>query len=308
MKPFVSQLIAFWALQAAIGAAIFASYDIDRGAYIAAAQDKQARLESLGSPKVVLLGGSSTAFGFDSKKIQEALGMPVVNMGIQASLGVNYLLDESVDSIGKGDLVVVSLEYPLYYSRGEAALTIYQLLEQRPSDFSKFTYDYPMVKTLLDGGHLYVRHVLRSVVADLFPARRSEVGLRRDWHDETGDVVKHRQLPPRPFSPERPGYFVIDEQVIERLAALSELCDQRGARLFVFHPAVALAEESVDQAIYQPIYDSIKESTNVVQLNEPKEMAYDRKLFFDSSYHVNAEGLEKRTSLLIQRLKAALKK
>jgi hypothetical protein len=183
---------------------------------------------------------------------------------------------------------------------------MFQLLEQRAGDFAKFTYDFQTVKTLLDGGHLYLRHVLRSVVAQLIPARRPEGGLRRDWHDEMGDVVRHRDLPARPFIPERPGYYEVDAKAIQRLADLAELCRQRGARLMIFHPAVARADDSVDSEAYQPIYDALERSTDIAQLNQPMEMMYERNLFFDSSYHLNAEGIEKRTAMLIERLKDAI--
>jgi len=227
-------------------------------------------------------------------------------MGIQASLGLDYILREAVDSIGKGDVVIASIEYPLYCTRAESALTIFQLWEQQPDELKRFTYDAHMAKTLLDEAHLYVRHVLRGFVAELIPARRPQGGLRRDWHNEFGDVVKHRQLPPRHFRPEKPGYYVVDSHAVERLKELDETCRRRGARLFVFHPAVARYDAAADANAFQPIYDAIERSTGIVQLNEPKEMMYDRNLFFDSSYHVNAEGLERRTSLLINRLKERL--
>jgi hypothetical protein len=306
MRQFLKQLAAFWGLQLALGAAILAAYQVDRGAYMAANQDKQGRLAALGSPKIILVGGSSTAFGFDSRQIQDAFGKPVVNMGIQASLGLDYILREPVASIGKGDIVVASIEYELYAARAESALTIYQLLEQQPSEFKRFTYDPHLLKILLDEGHLYVRHVLRGVVAQFMPSRRDAGALRRSWHNKFGDVIEHRHLPPRPFIPSKPGYYVVDPGALQAITELAEICQERGARMFIFHPAVARYSDAADVNAYQPIYEAVKASTKVVQLNEPNEMMYDRSLFFDSSYHVNTEGIDKRTSLLISRLKEHL--
>jgi hypothetical protein len=306
MRLFLIQVIAFFSLQLLIATAALSLYDVDTGAYIAAAQDKQAHLAAIESPKIILLGGSSTAFGFDSAAISKAFDMPVANMGIQASLGLDYMLQEAEPSVGKGDIVILSLEYPLYASRSEAALTIYQLLEQNPAEIENFTIDAHLAKSLLDNAHLYVRHVLRSVVHEYVPWRQRDGGLRRDWHIEFGDVVKHRELPQRPFVVSHPAYYAVDGEVIERLREFAELCRSRGANLFIFHPAVAKDEAKPEANPYQAAFEEVEKSTDIAQLNQPKEMLYERKMFFDSAYHVNAAGLAKRTDLLIERLKQSL--
>ena len=46
--------------------------------YNASLIDKEARLKSLDEPKIVLVGDSNVAFGFNSQMLEEAMGMPVV--------------------------------------------------------------------------------------------------------------------------------------------------------------------------------------------------------------------------------------
>ena len=48
--------------------------------YQASLIDKIARLESINEPKIILVGDSNVAFGFDSALIEQKIGMPVVNM------------------------------------------------------------------------------------------------------------------------------------------------------------------------------------------------------------------------------------
>ena len=55
--------------------------------YNAALHDKIDRIEMIEEPKIVLIGNSNVAFGFDSEMIEEAFGMPVVNMGLHGALG-----------------------------------------------------------------------------------------------------------------------------------------------------------------------------------------------------------------------------
>ena len=95
---------------------------------------KVERLNSVDERKIVSIGGSSVPFGVDSKLMEEALGMPVVNFGLYATLGTKMMLDLSKGAIKEGDIIVIAPEtdaqtYSLYFN-SEAA---WQACE---SDFS----------------------------------------------------------------------------------------------------------------------------------------------------------------------------
>ena len=53
-------------------------------------------LEQTASPKMVLVGGSNLAFSIDSGLLAEEFGLPVVNMGLAKSVGLGYLLQETI--------------------------------------------------------------------------------------------------------------------------------------------------------------------------------------------------------------------
>ena len=83
--------------------------------YLAAVLEKDRIIRNAESPKIILVGGSNLAFGIDSKMMQDALRMPVVNMGLYAKLGLKYMLAQVRPYIRKGDIVVVVPEYDLFY-------------------------------------------------------------------------------------------------------------------------------------------------------------------------------------------------
>ena len=72
--------------------------------------DKVERLDSIKEPKIVIVSGSSAAFGLDSKLLEDTLGMPVVNFGLYASIGTKAMMDLSRKSIRKGDIIVLAPE------------------------------------------------------------------------------------------------------------------------------------------------------------------------------------------------------
>ena len=75
--------------------------------YQAAIVDKIQRLESIDEPKIILVGNSNLAFGINSEIIQEKTGMPVVNLGLHASLGNKFHENIVKNHIGEGDVVVL---------------------------------------------------------------------------------------------------------------------------------------------------------------------------------------------------------
>ena len=71
---------------------------------------KYDRLKNISERKVVIIGGSSLAFGLRSDLLEQELGMPVVNFGLYANLGTKYMLAVAKDFIGKDDIVIIAPE------------------------------------------------------------------------------------------------------------------------------------------------------------------------------------------------------
>lgn len=75
--------------------------------YNAALIDKIDRLKSIQEPKIILVGNSNVAFGFNSEMIEQAFDMPVVNMGLHGGIGDGYYEDIIEPYINEGDIVVL---------------------------------------------------------------------------------------------------------------------------------------------------------------------------------------------------------
>ena len=76
--------------------------------YQAALIDKNERLCSIDEAKIVLVGNSNWAFGVDSEMLQEAMHMPVVNMGMHGGIGNPFNEQAAVQNIHEGDIVIIS--------------------------------------------------------------------------------------------------------------------------------------------------------------------------------------------------------
>ena len=74
--------------------------------YCAAVIDKAERLRSIEGPKLVLLGDSNVVLGVDSRQLEEAFGMPVVNMALHAGIGNVFHERMARLNVAKGDVYI----------------------------------------------------------------------------------------------------------------------------------------------------------------------------------------------------------
>jgi hypothetical protein len=71
---------------------------------------KLSLLKNTPSPRIIIAGGSNVAWGIDSELIEREMGIPVINDGLDAHLGIAPL-NELKNYIQPRDIIVVSLEY-----------------------------------------------------------------------------------------------------------------------------------------------------------------------------------------------------
>src|SRR5436190_1178003 len=62
--------------------------------YFAAADDKERILATNPSPRLIIIGGSSAAFGVDSELVGRRCGRMGVNMGVQVAFGLSFMLSQ----------------------------------------------------------------------------------------------------------------------------------------------------------------------------------------------------------------------
>ena len=106
------------AATAAVGFLVPAQFEMT---FLGEFDNKVERLQNTDGPKVILVGGSSVAFGVDAELLEQTLGMPVINFGLYATLGTKTMLDYSKSGIDEGDIIVIAPEmnaqtFSLYFN------------------------------------------------------------------------------------------------------------------------------------------------------------------------------------------------
>lgn len=285
-------------------AAILALMPQPDNTFFLAAADKWRAAEEAGSPKVLIVGGSNTVFGLDSRSVSETLDMPVVNLGLNAGLGLKYMLDEAAQFVGGGDLVIVSPEYDQFY--GEVFWGRQQLVElvwlHPPS--LRLMKSPRQVIAMARGFPGVFQNRLRSLWLDLrTPGRevRDEV-YNLEAFNEYGDVVSHLDVPAdRPVQDMdllRDTTAVFNAAAVHALDRFHRMAREKGARVFVLYPTIPEYHYQRRGKRIAEIHERLTAEADVPILAHPSEHIAPDVHFFDTAYHLSGRGRERRTEQL----------
>lgn len=298
-------MLLFLLLQGAIFVGLWAyARHAQRGAYLSAVIDKHQRLDAAPSPRVLIVGGSSSAFGVRSDLIGKALNRTPVNLSLHAGLGRAFMIGEATNALRKDDLVLLSLEYHLYQQPPRASSHVWAVMMARPQSIADLRA-IPMGK-LFDSGFLFVHHIARTAVWSALGQIPEDAVYRRDAFNHNGDVIIHHGLAPvRPFLAEQPKMRLNRARLntaIADIQSLQQACDGAGAKLAVFFPPI---EQSAYEREREQIDMLVKHTTRAlpgVVVSRLQDIPLPDDAFYDTSYHLTREASERRTQLMIKRL------
>ena len=264
---------------------------------------KMERLESIESPKITVIGGSSVAFGLRSDLMEEQLGMPVVNFGLYASLGTKIMLDMSKANIGEGDIIVIAPE------QDAQTLSTY--------------FNADSAWKAFDGNFEYLKYVDKSDLPAMAGGLLSFAGEKYRYYSAgakpavTGVYTKEAFNEYTDIEYERPsntmfgGYdgnnvisfdcSIIEDDFIEYLNQYAEYARDKGASVyFSFSPMnkEALKEGTESGDIYE-YFKYLQDSLDFPVISNPEVYLMDSVWFYDSNFHMNNAGAVLHTKHLI---------
>lgn len=275
-------------------ALLYASLKMDQESYLVSVFDKVKLLENTSSRKIVFVGGSGLAFGLDSSKLEQAYGLPVINMGVHAGFGLKFLLEQVRPFLKQGDIVVIMPEFEhfvgnLFY--GAEPLIQYLLYTQN-------------WKGLCDLPKIHLINVLlkmNCMIFDYSPGHQAKLPYVRSGFNNYGDMTAHLDLPDVDFSKTSRLEKKLNEEAVQFLHNFVVTNTKQGISTMVIYPGMADTFYFRNADTIIAIAEAFRIHTIDV-LATPQDCVYDDNLFFDSVYHLNKRGREKRTIKMIQSL------
>jgi hypothetical protein len=295
MRRFLGHVAVFLALQMALFAALDAFYMRRFGEkhFLAAWREKSARLEAMSAPRVLLVGGSSNAFGVDSGMLERASGRPVVNLALNAGLGLRFILNQAAAAVRPGDLVILTPEYWLLERRENFdAPTVFVALRVTPGT-ARFV-PLSMIPRLLDQGLVPVSDRLRALSA-FSRGEKENPAYTREAFDRWGDAVGHHSYGSL-LGGDQHAWVPPAEDAEKACRVLAWFADEvraRGAELVIVPPPIPADDYAVHRAALVRLWRRVGEATRADVVLVRKTFA--REQFFDTVYHLTREGRKSRT-------------
>lgn len=265
--------------------------------YTAAIIDKYNLLHSIDKPKIILVGDSNIAFGFNSEKIENAFNMPVVNFGLHGALGMSFHSEMIKSGIHEGDIVIIA---PAFYYAADAYsfednLTAWITIENNTSLYSGISYKNYKAMLLTYPAYLKGAFNLWKTNGGNKP---KEGAYAREAFDSYGDNAY-----PRPaciMTEKNYSYLFSGGSLTEEMQIYwndyNEFVLSKGATLFMSCPPILKDTLRIDLQVLQ---NDLENKLNFPMISKLDDYVYPLEYFYDSVYHLNDFGKEIRTEQLI---------
>lgn len=269
------------------------------GSYNSSLIDKVDRLESIDGAKLVLIGNSNLPFGINSADIEEAMCMPVVNMGLHGGLGNAFHENMAKLNVTEGDIYVIchssyntekAISDPvLAWTTIENHYKLWKILKWK--DFKTMTENFPVyLKKCLDlyisgkgnedNGSVYSRSAFNKY---------GDISIDRYGSEYTFDSVV--SIPD------------ISKGDINRINELNKYLNDRGANLLIAGYPIGNGELTVDAKEFIAFQEQLKQQLDCDIISNYVDYMFDYGYFYNTNLHLNTYGVEIRTKQLISDLK-----
>lgn len=269
-----------------------------------ASKQKDSLLEKATGPRIIFIGGSNTSFGINSAMIKDSLNLFPINTGIHASLGLQYMLKNTIQYVRPGDLVVLIPEYALlewnYHKTSEELLR--SVVEVEPTKISLLSKEQ-----VLDLFKYIPKYVLSKFNPFEYVMVKEDQMYSVNSFNQFGDVYKHWGLPPTSFNPDPPTKNPVNENAIKEILSFKEEVKRKNATLLVSFPSYHDVSFDTNRSFIDKVYQSYQ-SNQLLLLGTPERYKISRSLMFNTVYHLTKKGVDLRTKMLIQDIKTYLKK
>lgn len=261
--------------------------------------DKQNRLAALPAPRLIFVGGSGVALGLDSQLIETRLGMPVINMGVNAGFGLRYMFQQVTPWMRAGDIILIVPEYEHFYG---------ELLQGDQNLLWALCVQPSMLRTLSQQQLFHLLPELPSFaqqrVQEVIRTRPDPI-YNRNAFNVYGDFVNHLDLPSAPLalSAIANGQLVNGEALL-LLKEFQHYAQNQGVEVYLIYPAIAESfwNYPENRKAIETLRLTILQQNVIQSLSAPIDAVWPDVLFFDTVYHLSRQGRQRHSEMIAQRL------
>lgn len=299
LKYIITTLVlAFVFFEVVVLGIIMIPADVFHSSYQSLIQDKYRVLIETNEPKIIMVCGSSSAFGLDQKMLEEKTGYKVANLGLHAGFGHLFYSELAKANINKGDIVICAYEYG--WQNGFDFLDPNLIMTGIDSDIKMYTR-IP-VSRWMD----FIGNIFRYAETKYTYTDASGIYSREAFDSETGQMTMERDYSLE-YSADECGTadinVVISDSSREYLIDFKEYVQERGASIYFAAPPIDVDGVTCDYTEMDKLKQLEEEEIGIPYISNPRDYVFPHELMSNAIYHCNTKGEKVRTELLINDLK-----
>lgn len=265
-------------------------------------QKKIALAQAVDQPKILVTGGSGAHYTLNSALIEQQVGRPVINLGIDGPVGLDVILPSVLDEVKPGDTVVLVPEYLLLLDDDGFA--------ERSGPFS-IAIGRPGL------GGIPARQLAQDWLMIGVPSLRGAVKSAMDLVEQ-GKLTGYYDDPLTPqgdptVEKTRVGDWwqqaikkPVSQHSVARIRQFKAEVESRGGTLILSLPWVYAENTGKTLDNIQATAEALGEIAPLIYEADTFNIQTDVSLFADTHYHLNAEGRALRSQQLADQLQEVL--
>jgi hypothetical protein len=268
--------------------------------YLASIIDKMTLVDSIKTPKLILMGGQSVAFGVDSDLLSRELEMPVVNLALDNKLGSDFMMNELKSKAKKGDVILVTLDYNVTSEgENETKLLVSDFYESANEWITYQSFFEPIVAFFshkFEGIKLLFRHNPSQNSQD-----KTSLYFRKAF-DKNGDLISHLNNQNTKFIASNLPTNTDFSKQIDDLNELEIFAKKQDIKILFTFASYSESGFEKNMMSIQKIEKQLNEKANFNIVGTAQYSVLDDALFFNNEYNLNSKGRKIFTYRLLQLL------
>ncbi|MGN0006198.1 MAG: hypothetical protein ACI37Z_09560 [Candidatus Gastranaerophilaceae bacterium] len=265
-------------------------------------REKASEYDKLGN-KIVVVSGSNTLYGLNSKEIYEKTKLPVVNFGIHAGFE-HYIFNEAEKILKSGDIVILPLEYSLY--KEDSKTVPAQLAEYIVSYGKDYMKELTPIQKLGLSFYL-IKLIITYHSLEAPPLDENTLSQTNEF----GDFIANKGIVPDIQNNRK--YVQISQNIPTSNKNFSlynfiQFCQKNNIKLYATTPCIYHTESFTEKEIQDfEIIKNFYKTNNVEFIGDYNSGTLkDEKLIYDFGYHANDAGQEIRTNELLKLIQSII--
>ncbi|WP_270349825.1 hypothetical protein [Megamonas funiformis] len=261
--------------------------------------------KNIKQPKILIISGSNSFFGINTELMSKELNYVIINHGSGVSLNLDYILNESKNCINDNDIVILPLEYVLYCDNKFSENRIIQIWQNDKQYFDNMPF-LDRIQLLYSISLDLEKKVIGTYIGKPI---KNELPIEYMSTNKSGDSINNTKTKEDAVNIKNPfdkNKIYLDENTRQTIMDFLNYCKSKNVKVFVTYPSYYYNQSYFDGYNLEQI-DKINQfwkEQNIIVLGQYTDFIYINKSdFYDSEYHLNIKGREKRTEKLIELLK-----